>query len=77
MLLPPTGSYQIMNLKESKIMTNHVEEIVELVPNNPIEYVQEIVYLGETVSFSRRTSKEIVRHIVAAWATFWALKLYC
>ncbi|XP_045484950.1 uncharacterized protein LOC110996663 [Pieris rapae] len=62
-----------MNTEKTKVMTNSRKEKV-LLNNNIIEYVDEYLYLGQTISMTDSTTKEIDTRIAKAWKSFWALK---
>lgn len=62
----------LINLKKTKIMTND-REIQVQVDSQTIDYVQEYVYLGQSVSFRDSSQKEVTRRISLAWKKFWSL----
>ncbi|XP_037871664.1 uncharacterized protein LOC119629571 [Bombyx mori] len=63
----------IMNTQKTKAMTNDIKYPITI-NSNTIEYVDEYVYLGQIISPSDLTSKEIERRIANAWKRYWNLK---
>lgn len=61
-----------MNSTKTKTMTNREENQIRI-GTETISYVQEYVYLGQTVSFQESNKKEIKRRISLAWRKFWSL----
>ena len=63
-----------MNLDKTKGMTNnHMTPI--LVNDIPLEFVQNYVYLGKQISFSKgRNKDEVDRRISITWKKYWAHK---
>ena len=61
-----------LNFNKTKIMTNHIKHPI-LIGNHQIEYVSEYIYLGQTISFTNRSDKEINRRITLTWKKFWSL----
>lgn len=62
-----------MNATKTKVMTNF-EKIPITVNGNTIEYVEEYTYLGQIISPTDLTNKEINNRISLAWKRFWSLK---
>ncbi len=62
-----------INLEKTKILSRNRETDI-LLDNQKLEKVEEIVYLGQLVSFEKRTNKEINRRIGITWREFWSLK---
>jgi len=63
-----------MNIKKSNVMTNSEEKTEIMIDNQKLEYVEEIIYLGQKITIKNRTKKEIDRRITIAWNKFWSLK---
>ncbi len=57
------------NLSNTKIMSNDTEGEF-LVEGQYIEYVLEYSYLGQTISFQDRGSKELRKRAAIAWSNF-------
>lgn len=64
-----------INTAKTKAMTNGIQRALNI-EGQSVEYVQEFVYLGQSISFENRQSKEISRRIQNAWRAFWKLKQY-
>lgn len=62
-----------MNMSKTKLMTNNSEDLIKI-NGNTIEYVSEYVYLGQIISPSDQSNKEIEKRISNAWKRFWSLK---
>ncbi|KAJ4437195.1 hypothetical protein ANN_17330 [Periplaneta americana] len=62
-----------MNPEKTKLMTNTSEDRIHL-NGQPLEYVEDYTYLGQNLSFSSNSEKEIKRRISMAWKKFWSLK---
>ena len=62
-----------MNTGKTKLMTNATEEPV-YIGGEPLEYVQDYMYLGQNLSFHNNMEKEIKKRIGLAWKKFWSLK---
>ena len=62
-----------MNPTKTKLMTNSMETQIK-VDNTIIEYCNDYIYLGQTVSFTENNNKEIQRRIRLAWGKFWSIK---
>lgn len=62
-----------MNFDKTKIMTNGCKRIIK-VEGEPIEFVDDYVYLGKLVSFRDVDKEEIERRIAITWKKFWSLK---
>ncbi|KAG7297047.1 hypothetical protein JYU34_019980 [Plutella xylostella] len=62
-----------MNTTKTKIMTNG-EQIPITISSGSIEYVDDYIYLGQTISFSNALNKEIDRRIALAWKRYWSHK---
>lgn len=63
----------VMNTLKTKAMTNSRQEPIRI-DGNEIEYVNEYIYLGQIISPTDLTSKEIDRRIGNAWKQYWSLK---
>ncbi|XP_050684522.1 uncharacterized protein LOC126979321 [Leptidea sinapis] len=62
-----------MNTEKTKIMTNS-DKIIITVNNEPIEYVEEYIYLGQVIATKESTEKEINRRVTNTWKKYWSLK---
>lgn len=62
-----------INFDKTKVMTNGRKTNISI-EDIPIEYVNEYVYLGQTISFEDRLDKEISKRITNAWNKYWSLK---
>lgn len=62
-----------LNALKTKVMTNH-SKIPIMVNNSIIEYVEEYTYLGQIISPTHLTSKEIQNRINSTWKRYWSLK---
>ncbi|KAJ4440667.1 hypothetical protein ANN_08814 [Periplaneta americana] len=62
-----------MNPEKTKLMSNASEDPIHL-NGQPLEYVEDYTYLGQNLSFSSNSEKEIKRRISMAWKKFWSLK---
>lgn len=63
-----------MNLSKTKLMTNGKKEKVML-DGVELEYVEQYVYLGKQVSFSKTSNEEEVnRRVTCSWNKYWAHK---
>ncbi|CAH2088198.1 unnamed protein product [Euphydryas editha] len=63
-----------MNLSKTKIMTNGRKRKIML-DNVELEYVEQYVYLGKQVSFSKTNNEdEVNRRITCSWNKYWAHK---
>ncbi|XP_045450487.1 uncharacterized protein LOC123659284 [Melitaea cinxia] len=62
-----------MNPIKTKLMTNAIKHNIEL-RQEPIEYVDEYVYLGQIISTKDQYSKEMDRRISNTWKRYWSLK---
>ncbi|CAH2085229.1 unnamed protein product [Euphydryas editha] len=63
----------LMNTLKTKVMTNSKREPI-IINGNEIEYVEEYTYLGQVVSPTDLTSKEINTRIGNAWKRYWSLR---
>ena len=63
-----------MNVGKTKIMTNNISKPELKIDNINIEYVDEIVYLGQKIALEEGGKKEVERRITLAWNKFWILK---
>ncbi|GBP03806.1 LINE-1 retrotransposable element ORF2 protein [Eumeta japonica] len=63
-----------MNLTKTKLMTNAVKENIVIGEEN-IEYVDEYIYLGQTISINDQYSKEIDKRISNTWKRYWPFTL--
>lgn len=62
-----------MNTTKTKLLTNSDNRVISI-NNEPLEYVEEYVYLGQIISFKDQTDKEIKRRIANGWRKYWSLK---
>lgn len=62
-----------LNLSKTKIMTNHINKEILLL-DKKIEYVDELIYLGQLKSFTNQEEKEIKRRIDNTWKQFYNVK---
>lgn len=63
-----------INLTKTKTMTNSHKKIIK-VNENPLEYVDEYIYLGKTISFdTKNNDREIERRVQLTWNKYWSLK---
>ncbi|GBP76676.1 Putative uncharacterized transposon-derived protein F52C9.6 [Eumeta japonica] len=62
-----------MNLTQTKLITNAVKENI-VIGEESIEYVDEYIYLRQTISINDQYSKEIDRRISNTWKRYWSLK---
>lgn len=56
-----------------KILTNGIIHNIQI-DGNLIEYVNDYIYLGQSVSFEDTTEKEINRRIAISWKKYWSYK---
>lgn len=63
-----------INTSKTKLMTNYIETPIK--PDNAaeLEYVNEYTYLGQIISPTDTTTKEIQNRINLGWKRYWALK---
>lgn len=54
-------------------MTNGTQDPIQI-QQSPLEYVQQYVYLGQSISLNKNTENETKRRIGLAWNKFWLLK---
>lgn len=64
----------IVNFSKTKIMTNQAELKNLEIGEDKIECVENIIYLGQTISLENKTEKEINNRIALGWKKFWSLK---
>ncbi|KAJ4439579.1 hypothetical protein ANN_07706, partial [Periplaneta americana] len=62
-----------MNPTKTKVMTNGTQDPIQI-QQSALEYVQQYVYLGQSISLNKNTENEIKRRIGLAWNKFWSLK---
>lgn len=62
-----------MNKQKTFAMTND-EKIPIKLGEHKIDYVDEYVYLGQSITFAEQTSREVERRIKKAWGKYWTLK---
>lgn len=63
-----------MNITKTKTMTNSSKRPITI-NNKPLEYVEDYVYLGKTLSFERKNKNiEIEKRIKLTWNKYWGLK---
>lgn len=63
----------VMNRDKTKLLTNSTPITIQI-DGQPLEYVNEYIYLGQTISHEDQTTKEITRRIVNGWKKYWSLK---
>lgn len=61
------------NASKTNILTNGPKTNINI-EGNTLEYVEEAIYLGQTVSFNNKWDKEIQRRTALAWKKYWSLK---
>lgn len=61
-----------INMSKTQVMTNKTKTLIEI-GTETIKYVDEYIYLGQTISFHNSTHKEINRRVSQAWKAFWSL----
>lgn len=44
------------------------------IKSQKLKWVEEVIYLGQLISFKDKTAKEVDRRIAIGWKKFWALK---
>ncbi|GBP48757.1 Putative uncharacterized transposon-derived protein F52C9.6 [Eumeta japonica] len=62
-----------MNINKTKLLTNS-NKYEKKINNQPVEYVDEYIYLGQIISRTDTTTKEIERRIANGWKRYWSLK---
>lgn len=62
-----------MNKDKTKLLTNS-EPVPISIDNQLIEYVSEYIYLGQIISHSDQSTKEINRRTANGWKKYWSLK---
>ncbi|CAF4930089.1 unnamed protein product [Pieris macdunnoughi] len=62
-----------MNTSKTKLLSNSVPYEIKL-NNQPLEYVEEYIYLGQIISLTDITTKEIKRRIANGWKRYWSLR---
>lgn len=62
-----------MNVNKTKLLTNSNKYEIKI-NNQPVEYVEEYIYLGQIISHTDTTTKEIKRRIANGWKRYWSLK---
>ena len=62
-----------INRNKTNILTNS-EKFPIYLENEKLEYVDEAIYLGQTISFENRVEKEVERRIKLGWKKFWSLR---
>lgn len=62
-----------MNATKTKLMTNALEVDIQ-VNDKRLEFVNEYIYLGQTITFKDQTTKEINTRIAQGWKKYWSLK---
>ena len=64
-----------INNNKSFILTNAIQKDIEYEANKPpIVCKENIIYLGQKLSFNEKTKHEVSRRIGLAWNKFWSLK---
>jgi endonuclease/exonuclease/phosphatase family metal-dependent hydrolase len=63
----------LMNTSKTCVMTNGEHRPVKI-NQGVLTYVDEYIYLGQSISFQGRTMFEVERRIKKAWNKYWALK---
>lgn len=62
-----------MNTNKTKLLTNSNKHEIKI-NNQPVEYVDEYIYLGQIISHTDTTTKEIKRRTANGWKRYWSLK---
>lgn len=62
-----------MNDEKTKMMTNSTKVDIKVNASN-LEYMDEYVYLGQTISPKDQMTKEIDKRIAYGWRKYWSLK---
>lgn len=62
-----------MNITKTKLLTNSNKYEIKI-NNQPVEYVDEYIYLGQIISHTDTTTKESKRRIANGWKRYWSLK---
>ncbi len=63
-----------MNLQKTKILKTNEQNIDIEIKGNKIEVVENVIYLGQLISYQNKTTKEVNRRITLTWNKFWSLK---
>ena len=63
-----------INFGKTKILANTTESYHIECKGKKKEKVQEIIYLGQLITFEERTEREVKRRIILAWKKYWILK---
>ncbi|VDO08661.1 unnamed protein product [Brugia timori] len=63
-----------MNAKKTKILTNKTNQKTITINGNKIDITEDATYLGQTISFTNRTDKEVNTRVTKAWAKYWSLR---
>lgn len=60
-----------MNITKTKVMTNFKKSQVKI-NNNPLDYVDQYVYLGKQIGFNRDSNEsEVERRVKQTWVKYW------
>jgi hypothetical protein len=63
-----------MNIAKTKIMSNYKQYNITL-NNKPLEYVENYIYLGKQIGFSRNNNDlKIERRVKITWSKYWGYK---
>lgn len=62
-----------LNIDKTKLLTNSIKTQIEI-ENQPLEYVDEYIYLGQIISHEDQTTREIKRRIANGWKRYWSMK---
>ncbi len=60
-----------INRTKTKILTNSGTQKSIILENQVIEQAENVIYLGQPISFQNQADKEINRRLAIAWNKFW------
>lgn len=63
----------VINRSKTKLLTN-AQKVPICLREERLEYDEETIYLGQTISFENRNGKEVERRIKIGWRKFWSLR---
>ncbi len=63
----------VINLTKTKILNNSGQPNKIKIGGETIETVDNIIYLGQLITFQNHTDKEVNRRIALAWSKLWSL----
>ncbi len=64
-----------INRIKTKILTNSGTQKSIIIENQVIKQAENVIYLGQLISFQNQADKEINRRLAIAWNKFWSLRL--